>query len=226
MRCSITTRDCVTFFAVTTRILMLSLCWVSPEWMSWRHTPARAIFLLLFVVAVQFLFKVRSFYFDSLVMFIEDKASFTRLDFALQFYTAFLLCNIHSDKTRVQVPAKMFPHLKLLCWLFMGPTLNFDTKHRNSFLIKFGVFYNKNKILTILFIVKYEKNTLFDEFLVLLGPIISRFFCMFKWGKKWTKTTKGACSSPISMVILRPAQTILKTLPSWYDTWPKMKLFT
>jgi hypothetical protein len=27
------------------------------------------------------------------------------------------------DKTRVQMPAKMFPHLKLICWLFMGPTL-------------------------------------------------------------------------------------------------------
>ncbi len=37
-------------------------------------------------------------------------------------------------------------------------------------------FYNKSKILTILFIVKYEKITLFDEFLVLLGHIISRFF--------------------------------------------------
>jgi hypothetical protein len=37
-------------------------------------------------------------------------------------------------------------------------------------------FYNKTKILTILFIVKYEKITLFDEYLVLLGPIISRFF--------------------------------------------------
>jgi hypothetical protein len=56
--------------------------------------------------------------------------------------------------------AKMFPHLKLLCWLFMGPTLGFDTKQRNSFLITFGVFYNKNKILAILFIVKYEKTTL------------------------------------------------------------------
>jgi hypothetical protein len=43
-------------------------------------------------------------------------------------------------------------------------------------LIKFGDFYNKSKILTILFIVKYEKITLFDEFLVLLGPINSRFF--------------------------------------------------
>jgi hypothetical protein len=28
----------------------------------------------------------------------------------------------HRDKTRVQMLAKMFPHLKLLCWLFMGPT--------------------------------------------------------------------------------------------------------
>jgi hypothetical protein len=59
----------------------------------------------------------------------------------------------------------------------MGPTLGFDTKQRNSFLIKFGVFfYNKSKILTILFIVKYEKITLFDEFLVFFGPIISSFF--------------------------------------------------
>jgi len=39
----------------------------------------------------------------------------------------------------------------------MGPTLSFETKQRNSFLIKFEVFYNKNKILTVLFIVKYEK---------------------------------------------------------------------
>jgi hypothetical protein len=56
-----------------------------------------------------------------------------------------------------------------------GPTLGFDTKQRNSFLIRFGVIYNKSKILTILFIVKYEKITLFDEFLVLLWPTISRF---------------------------------------------------
>jgi hypothetical protein len=31
--------------------------------------------------------------------------------------------------------------LKLLCWLCMGPALGFDTKKRNSFLMKFGVFY-------------------------------------------------------------------------------------
>jgi hypothetical protein len=42
----------------------------------------------------------------------------------------------------------------------MGPTLGFDTKQRNSFLITFGVFYNQIKILTIIFIVKYEKITL------------------------------------------------------------------
>ncbi len=66
----------------------------------------------------------------------------------------------------------------------MAPTLGFDTKQRNSFLIKFGVFYNKNKILTILFIIKYEKITLFDEFLVLLVPIISRLFACSNEGKK------------------------------------------
>jgi hypothetical protein len=57
-----------------------------------------------------------------------------------------------------------------------GPTLGFDRKQRNSFLIKFGVFFNKSKIMTILFIVKYEKITRFDEILVLLGTIISWFF--------------------------------------------------
>ena len=76
------------------------------------------------------------------------------------------------------MPAKMF---KLLCLLFMVPTLDFDTKQRNSFLIKFGAFYNKSKILTILlFIVKYEKITLFDEFLVLMGAHNQQVFCTFK----------------------------------------------
>ncbi len=62
---------------------------------------------------------------------------------------------LHRDTTRVQMFAKMFPHLKLLCWLFMGPTLGFDAKQTNSFLIKFGVFTIKTR-----FIVKYEKITL------------------------------------------------------------------
>ncbi len=57
-------------------------------------------------------------------------------------------------------PEFFFPHLKLLCLLSKSPTLCFDTQQRNSFLIKYGVFYNKNKILTKLFIVKNEKITL------------------------------------------------------------------
>ncbi len=60
-------------------------------------------------------------------------------------------------------------------------------------------FYNKSKILALLFIVKYEIITLFDEFLVLLGSIISRFFACSNEDKKYTKTTKGVRSSPISM---------------------------
>jgi hypothetical protein len=85
------------------------------------------------------------------------------------------------------MPAKMFPHLKVLCLLFMGPTLGFDTKQRNSFLVKFDVFYKKSKILTICFIVKCEKIARFDEFLVLLGPIISRFFACSNEGKNKQK---------------------------------------
>jgi hypothetical protein len=81
------------------------------------------------------------------------------------------------------MPAKNFPDLKL-CWLFMGLNLGFDTKQTNSFLIKFGVFYNKRKILTILFIGKYEKITLFDKFLEFLGPIISSFFACSSKEKK------------------------------------------
>jgi hypothetical protein len=48
--------------------------------------------------------------------------------------------HIHRDTTRVQMAAKMFPLLKLLRWLLMGPTRGFDMKRRNSFLFKFGVF--------------------------------------------------------------------------------------
>ncbi len=60
-------------------------------------------------------------------------------------------------------------------------------------------FYNKSKILTIIFKVKYEEITLFDEFFVLLGPIISRFFA-FSNEEKITKTTKVVRSSLISML--------------------------
>jgi hypothetical protein len=76
---------------------------------------------------------------------------------------------IHRDKTRVQMIAKMFA--------VHGPHSWFLHKAKKQFfLLKFVVFYNKNNIFTILFIVKYEKITLNDEFLVLLGPIISRFW--------------------------------------------------
>jgi hypothetical protein len=45
--------------------------------------------------------------------------------------------NVHPiEITRVQMLAKMFPRLKVLCQLFMGTTLGFDMKQRNSFLIK------------------------------------------------------------------------------------------
>jgi hypothetical protein len=52
-----------------------------------------------------------------------------------------------------------------------GPHSWFWYKAKKQFFIKFGVFYNKSKILTILFIVRYEKITLFNEFLVLLGQV-------------------------------------------------------
>ncbi len=84
---------------------------------------------------------------------------------------------IEINKPRVRTPAKNVSTFEIniiYYFLFMGPTLGFDTKQINSFLM---FFYNKSKILSILFIVKYEKNhTFFGQFLVLLGPII----CMFK----------------------------------------------
>ncbi len=52
---------------------------------------------------------------------------------------------IHRDKTRLQMPAKIFPHLKLKCQLFIGPTLGFDTKQRNSLFIKFVFFTIKTR---------------------------------------------------------------------------------
>jgi hypothetical protein len=52
-------------------------------------------------------------------------------------------------------------------------------------LIKFGVFYNKNKILTVLFVVKYEKKSHFyDEFLALFGPLIGRLLACSNEEKK------------------------------------------
>jgi hypothetical protein len=90
----------------------------------------------------------------------------------------------HRDKTRVYMPAKMFPHLKLLCWLFMGPTLGFDTKQRNIFLIKFGVFYKYYSCSWL----KMRKSHFNDE---CVGVHNQQVFCMFKWGKKINQNNKG-----------------------------------
>jgi len=59
----------------------------------------------------------------------------------------------------------------------MGPTLGFDTKQRNSFLMFFTI---KARFCQYYSWLNMNKITLFDQFLVLLGPII----CMFKLGKK------------------------------------------
>ncbi len=44
-----------------------------------------------------------------------------------------------------------------------------------------------------------RKSHFNEQFLMLLGAIISRFFACSNEEKKLTKTTKGVCSSPISM---------------------------
>jgi len=60
-------------------------------------------------------------------------------------------------------------------------------------------FYNKNKILTILFIVKYEKITIFDEFLMLLGPIISSFIACSNEEKNKQKQQREILSLVLSL---------------------------
>jgi hypothetical protein len=74
-----------------------------------------------------------------------------------------------------------------------GPHSWLEHKAKKQFLDQIWCFLNnKRKILTILFIVKYEKITLFDEFLVLLGLIFSRFFACSN-EEKINKNNKG-CS--------------------------------
>ncbi len=67
---------------------------------------------------------------------------------------------------------------EIIMFAVYGPHSWFLHKAKKQFIdqIWWGFFYSKRQILTILFIVKYEKIKVFDEFLVLLGPIISRFF--------------------------------------------------
>jgi len=100
----------------------------------------------------------------------------------------------HRDKTRVLMPAKMFPHLKLLCWQFLGPTLGFDTKQRNSFFdqIWCGFFTIKARFWQYYSLLNMRKLHFNDEFSVLLGTIISRFF-HFQMRKKINKK-KRVCA--------------------------------
>jgi hypothetical protein len=71
----------------------------------------------------------------------------------------------------------MFPGFKLDMFAVYGPHSWFLTQSKETVSWSNLVFFlRKGTILTILFIVKYEKITPFDEFFVLLGPIIIRFF--------------------------------------------------
>ncbi len=70
----------------------------------------------------------------------------------------------HRDMTRVQMPAKMFPHLKLLCWLFMGPTLGFDTKEINSFWSNLVFFTIKTRFWHYYSKLNMRKSHFNDEF--------------------------------------------------------------
>jgi hypothetical protein len=47
----------------------------------------------------------------------------------------------HRDKTRVRMPEKNVKSFEINMLAVYGPTLGYDTKQRNSFLIKFGVFF-------------------------------------------------------------------------------------
>ncbi len=109
---------------------------------------------------------------------------------------------MHRDKTRVQMPAKMFPHFKQINMLAVnGPRSCFWHKAKKQFLDQIWCFFTIKTRFWQHFSWLNKRKSHLLMFLVLFGPIISRFFYMFKWGKKLTKTTKGACSSPISMVL-------------------------
>ncbi len=57
-------------------------------------------------------------------------------------------------------------------------------KAKKQFLDQICFFNNKSKILTILFIVKYEKITLYWWVFSVVGAHNQQVFCMFNWGKK------------------------------------------
>ncbi len=60
------------------------------------------------------------------------------------------------------MPAKMFPHFEIIM------------------LAVYVFFCNKSKIQTVVFMVQYEKITLFDEFFSVVGAHNQQVFCIFK----------------------------------------------
>ncbi len=69
-----------------------------------------------------------------------------------------------------------------------GPHSWFYTKQRNSFFNQIWWFFTiKTRFWQYYSLLKMRKLHFNDEFLVLVGPIISRFFCIFKWGKNKPK---------------------------------------
>ncbi len=68
----------------------------------------------------------------------------------------------------------------------------FRHKAKKQFFDQIWYFFkNKNKILTILFIIIMRKSHFNDEFLVLLGPIISWFFACSNEEKNKQKQQKA-----------------------------------
>ncbi len=76
----------------------------------------------------------------------------------------------------------------LICNYYVGclwaPLLVLTQSKETVFWSNLVGFYNKSKILTILFIVKYEKITLLRLIFSVVGAHNQQVFCMFKWGKK------------------------------------------
>ncbi len=127
-----------------------------------------------------------------------------------------LVCFSHGDKTIYSADAcKNVASFEIIVLAVYGSPLLVLTKSKETYFWSNLVgFYNKCKIVTILFLVNYEKITLIDKFLVLLGPIINRFFACWNEEKRvlalilsvwffcmhfqpgWTFEGKARCGAP------------------------------
>ncbi len=58
------------------------------------------------------------------------------------------------------MPAKMFSHLKLLRWLFMGPTLGFDQHSKETLFYQIWCFLQYKQDSDKIIHSKYENITL------------------------------------------------------------------